>query len=187
MTILSRLLVVASAAILSLTSLPASAETALRGKQTGKIEWGVYVDPDGCMHWWSDGGIEGYMVSRLNPKTGKPVCLQKETCYVGPTDTLFATDSSALNRSALGKLKRVFTQKDVFGFAVYGHTDSRASHAYNQGLSERRAASVANYGRSLGAVIERQIGFGETRPRATNKTAAGMQKNRRVEIICYKW
>ncbi|MCB1333854.1 MAG: OmpA family protein [Roseivivax sp.] len=139
------------------------------------------------MHWWADGGVEGYMVSRLNPKTGKPVCLKKETCYVGPSDTLFATDSALLNRAALDRLKKVFTQKGVFGYAVYGHTDNRASHAHNQRLSEQRAAAVATYGRSVGAVIEYQAGFGETRPRATNRTAAGMQQNRRVEIVCYKW
>ena len=37
---------------------------------TGKIDWGLWVDPDGCMHWYSDGGLEGYMVSRRDPKTG---------------------------------------------------------------------------------------------------------------------
>ncbi|THH37482.1 OmpA family protein [Aliishimia ponticola] len=139
------------------------------------------------MHWWADGGIEGVMVSRLHPETGKPVCLKRDTCYVGEGDTHFATDSAHLTAHARKNLHKVFTQKDVFGYAVYGHTDSRASHAYNRGLSKRRAAAVANYGRSVGAVIEQQYGFGETRPRATNKTAAGRKANRRVEVICYRW
>ena len=39
----------------------------------GKIQWGMWVDDDGCMHWWADGGLEGYMLDRVNPKTGKPV------------------------------------------------------------------------------------------------------------------
>lgn len=46
----------------------------------GRIEWGVWVDDDGCMHWWADGGLEGYMLDRVNPKTGKPVCLKRNTC-----------------------------------------------------------------------------------------------------------
>ena len=39
----------------------------------GKIEWGVWIDDDGCMHWWADGGLEGYMLDRIDPKTGKPI------------------------------------------------------------------------------------------------------------------
>lgn len=165
----------------------AAAQQVQRGEQSGRIQWGVWIDPDGCMHWMADGGLEQYQVNRLDPKTGKPVCLKQSTCYVGDTDAMFATDSYRLNASAVAKLKQVFSQQGVFGFAVYGHTDSRASHAYNQVLSEHRARAVANVGRSVGATIEREIGFGETRPRATNKTAAGMAQNRRVEVICYRW
>ncbi|MPV86080.1 OmpA family protein [Ostreibacterium oceani] len=67
---------------------------------------------------------------------------------------------------------------------VIGHTDSRASHAYNQKLSERRAAAVATYLQGKGipssAIVAK--GKGETQPVASNRTRAGMQKNRRVEI-----
>ena len=42
---------------------------------TARIDWGIWIDPDGCMHWWADGGAEGYMVDRVNPRTGMPVCL----------------------------------------------------------------------------------------------------------------
>ena len=172
---------------LGLVSTQAQAQTVPRGEKAGVVEWGVWIDPDGCMHWVADGGVEGYQVNRLNPKNGKPVCLKKNTCYVADADTHFATDSAHLTNRAKAKLREVFTQSDVFGYAVYGHTDARASHSYNQRLSERRAAAVANYGRSVGAVIERQIGFGETRPVATNHTAAGMRQNRRVEVVCYRW
>ena len=48
----------------------------------GKIEWGIWVDDDGCMHWWADGGLEGYMLDRVHPDTGKPVCLKRNTCMV---------------------------------------------------------------------------------------------------------
>lgn len=156
-------------------------------KVSGQIEWGVWVDDDGCMHWWADGGLEGYMVPRRNPKTGKPVCLKKNTCLVENTDTLFATDSANLTGYGRDRLRQFFQSTDAFGYAIYGHTDSRASNSYNQSLSERRAAAVGNVARSVGAMVERQMGYGESQPIASNSTAAGMQKNRRVEIICYRW
>lgn len=67
---------------------------------------------------------------------------------------------------------------------VVGHTDSRASMRYNQKLSERRAASVARFlmKKGIPATSITASGKGETQPVATNKTKAGMQKNRRVEI-----
>ena len=152
-----------------------------------RIDWGIWVDPDGCMHWWADGGLEGYMIERVNPRTGKPVCLRQNTCLVENTDTLFATDSAALTAQGRARLDAFFGSIDAFGVAIYGHTDSRASPGYNQRLSERRAAAVAKVARANGAVVERQIGFGESQPIASNASAAGMQKNRRVEVICYRW
>lgn len=154
---------------------------------TGKIEWGIWIDDDGCMHWWADGGFEGYMVPRRDPKTGKPVCLKKNTCLVENTDTLFATDSATLTATGRERLRQFFSRSGAFGYAIYGHTDSRASDEYNMRLSERRARAVADVARSVGASVERQIGFGERVPIASNSTAAGMAKNRRVEIVCYRW
>ncbi len=153
----------------------------------GRIDWGVWVDDDGCMHWWADGGVEGYMLDRVNPKTGKPVCLKRNTCLVQNTDTLFATDSHKLTASGRSYLQQFFQQAGAFGYAVYGHTDSRASDEYNMRLSQRRAKAVADVARSVGAMVEREIGFGERNPIAPNDSAANMQKNRRVEVVCYRW
>lgn len=153
----------------------------------GKIQWGVWIDDDGCMHWWADGGIEGYMVPRRNPQTGKPVCLKRNTCLVENTDTLFATDSAHLTPHGAARLQQFFSSSGAFGYAIYGHTDSRASDEYNMDLSQRRAAAVANVARSVGAVVEREIGFGERQPIASNGSADGMQRNRRVEVVCYRW
>ena len=65
-----------------------------------------------------------------------------------------------------------------------GHTDSIGTEQYNQGLSERRAASVKDYltKRDVDAGRITTRGFGETKPIADNKTAEGRSKNRRVEI-----
>lgn len=177
----------AAVALLGALSVSASAQQFQRGEQSGRIQWGIWIDPDGCMHWMADGGIEQYQVNRLDPNTGRPVCMQINTCFVGETDTMFHTDSYQLTNAARQRLQQVFSQGGVSGFAVYGHTDSRASHQYNQTLSEHRARAVANVGRSVGAVIEREMGFGETRPVASNSNAAGMAQNRRVEVICYRW
>ncbi len=154
---------------------------------TGQIEWGLWIDDDGCQHWWADGGLEGYMVPRRDPQTGKPVCLRKNTCMVENTDTLFRTDSARLTPAGRARLTKFFQSAGAFGYAIYGHTDSRASDAYNLDLSDRRAAAVADVARSVGASVEREIGFGERQPIASNATAAGMAQNRRVEIVCYNW
>lgn len=182
--------VAATAALALFLGLPAAArDMPHQGKprQVGVIEWGLWIDDDGCMHWWADGGAEGYMVPRRNPKTGKPVCLKRNTCLVENTDVLFATDSDRLTAAGRARLQQFFRSAGAFGYAIYGHTDSRASDAYNLRLSQRRAAAVAAVARSVGAVVEREIGYGERRPVASNATAAGMQKNRRVEIVCYNW
>lgn len=175
-------------AALSLGLLGASGAAA-QGKPeiAGKIEWGIWIDDDGCQHWWADGGAEGYMLDRVHPKTGKPVCVKKETCLVENTDTLFTTDSHKLTAHGRKYLTDFFKNSGAFGYAVYGHTDARASDEYNMRLSERRAKSVADVARSVGAVVEREIGYGERQPIATNSSAAGMQKNRRVEVVCYRW
>jgi outer membrane protein OmpA-like peptidoglycan-associated protein len=65
-----------------------------------------------------------------------------------------------------------------------GHTDSVGTDKYNQGLSERRTASVMDYLTKRGIDASRisMKGFGETKPIADNKSAEGRAKNRRVEI-----
>jgi len=153
---------------------------------TGTVQPGIWVDPDGCMHWVADGGVEGYMEGRVNPENGMPVCLSFNTCAVANSDVLFHTDSARLTTSGRSQLTQFFGSAGAFAYAIYGHTDSRASDEYNISLSQRRAASVADVARSVGARVAREIGYGERRPVAENSTAAGMQANRRVEIVCYR-
>jgi outer membrane protein OmpA-like peptidoglycan-associated protein len=65
-------------------------------------------------------------------------------------------------------------------FEIDGHTDATGAEEYNQGLSERRANSVASYLTSQGLDSSSLIpkGFGKTKPRAANPYSA---ENRRVE------
>ena len=104
-----------------------------------------------------------------------------------PQDVLFATDSAKLTADGRRYLTDFFRKEGAFGYAVYGHTDSRASDEYNMALSQRRAKAVADVARSVGAVVEREIGYGERSPAVPNDSAANMKKNRRVEVVCYKW
>lgn len=102
--------------------------------------------------------------------------------------TLFATNSAVLTSAGQAAISNVVQQISSFdkvdGVSVSGHTDSRGSEAYNQSLSEKRAASVANYMISQGvsASLISSVGRGELEPVADNATADGRQQNRRVEI-----
>lgn len=153
---------------------------------SGTVQPGIWVDPDGCLHWVADGGIEGYMEGRVNPETGMPVCLDVNPCGVANTDTMFHTDSARLTSSGRAHLQQFFQSAGAYAYAIYGHTDSRASDEHNMRLSERRASAVANVARSVGARVAREIGYGERRPIVANDSAANMQRNRRVEIVCYR-
>jgi len=69
---------------------------------------------------------------------------------------------------------------------IEGHTDSRGSDQYNQGLSERRAKAmrdelVNEHNISAGRIDT--IGYGEGRPVDTNDTDAGRANNRRIEAV----
>lgn len=71
---------------------------------------------------------------------------------------------------------------------IEAHTDSVGSDAYNQKLSERRAASTVEALKALKVDTSKikAVGYGETRPVATNATAEGKAENRRVEAVMSK-
>jgi len=73
-------------------------------------------------------------------------------------------------------------------FVIEGHTDSVGSDKSNQTLSDNRAKSVRDYLVTIGMDGSRlsSVGYGESRPIATNNTKAGRQQNRRVEISLKK-
>lgn len=103
------------------------------------------------------------------------------------SDVRFEYDKSDLTAQAktnLDKLVTVFNEYPDTDILVVGFTDSKGSDAYNQGLSERRSASVVNYLKSKGLKSSRlsSIGQGKTNPRGDNETEAGRAQNRRVEF-----
>ncbi|MBK9012331.1 OmpA family protein [Novosphingobium sp.] len=104
-----------------------------------------------------------------------------------PDGVTFDVGSATLKpefRATLDKVAESLIQYPNSLIDVYGHTDSTGSDAFNQTLSEGRARTVLNYlvSRGVPAARVRSQGFGETMPVASNDTAEGRQKNRRVEI-----
>jgi OmpA-OmpF porin, OOP family len=117
----------------------------------------------------------------------RPAPASVRQAVVIQADALFDFDKSVLRPDgkksiddALAKLRGV----DLEMVIATGHTDSIGTDAYNQRLSERRAAAVKEYLVSKGIAASKitTIGKGESQPVATNKTAEGRQKNRRVDI-----
>ena len=88
------------------------------------------------------------------------------------------------DEEVLKNLATVLKEMNVKNFEIDGYTDSDGSDEHNQVLSENRANSVKNFLASQGVTAEITTkGYGESRPVASNDTAEGKQKNRRVEII----
>ncbi len=141
------------------------------------------------------GGAIGYYMDRQEAKlraelegTGVSVVRMGDNITLNmPGNVTFATNSSDLSPGffdVLTSVSKVLDEFDQTVVEVAGHTDSTGSDAYNQGLSERRANSVAQFLTSRGVDRQRMItvGMGERMPVADNATAEGRQANRRVEI-----
>ena len=95
-----------------------------------------------------------------------------------------SSDLVAVSISTLNRGVATLKHRKNIRIEVAAHTDSRASDAYNMALSNRRAMSVKQYLVSHGISANRLTakGYGESQPIASNATAAGQAKNRRVEL-----
>jgi outer membrane protein OmpA-like peptidoglycan-associated protein len=107
---------------------------------------------------------------------------------VSLSDVLFDFNRATLRPGAeakIGQIATILKQYPDHKISVEGHTDSIGSNAYNQRLSEQRAAAVAKalVAGGVEASMISSRGFGRTQPVASNKTAEGRQQNRRVEIV----
>lgn len=99
----------------------------------------------------------------------------------------FATGKHTLlskSFKGLNEVAQIMKENADLKLAIDGHTDDVGNDAFNQKLSENRAAAVKAYLVKKGVDESRleSTGHGETEPVADNKTAAGRQKNRRVEL-----
>jgi outer membrane protein OmpA-like peptidoglycan-associated protein len=120
--------------------------------------------------------------------TGVSVTRQGDNIILNmPSNITFDVDQSDVKADfypVLNAVALVFKEYKQTLIDVTGHTDSDGSDSHNQQLSERRAASVANYlvGQHLNPQRFQVLGMGEAMPVASNNTAEGRAQNRRVEI-----
>ncbi len=118
------------------------------------------------------------------PNTPKGAIVDRHGCWAFH-GVLFDHDKDTIKSEYKGLFDnaiKVLTLNPDLTVEIQGHTDSTGSTAYNQGLSERRAAAVKQYLISKGIAGSRLTtrGFGETAPIESNDTEAGRSHNRRV-------
>ena len=146
----------------------------------------IWVDPDGCEHWVMDDGLEGFMSSHLD-REGKPVCRSAVSnsgiCKTLDSAATFAIGSAKIMPSAMSELESFFGPLSGKNIIVNGHTDNTGSVNANLELSLQRALAVSEVAKKFGVNAEPR-GYGEQLPLASNDTASGRAKNRRVELTC---
>jgi outer membrane protein OmpA-like peptidoglycan-associated protein len=107
---------------------------------------------------------------------------------VNMSDVLFDSGKFTLRplaREKLAKISGIVLAYPSLKLAVEGNTDSVGTEAFNQELSEQRAAGVRSYLTQQGVPESSTTatGFGKNRPIASNDTSQGRQQNRRVELV----
>jgi OmpA-OmpF porin, OOP family len=109
----------------------------------------------------------------------------KQVAEVSVNFAFDKADLSKKDRAALDDFAAQITGTKSYILQVTGGTDSTGSAAYNYDLSQRRARSVVQYlasAHNIPAHTFYLIGIGKDQEVASNSTAAGRAKNRRVEI-----
>ena len=92
---------------------------------------------------------------------------------------------SPVGRAEIERIAAVLKRAPDRHLLVAGHTDAKGSESVNQRLSEQRAQAVAAALATAGLDPGRIeiAGYGSSQPVADNTTAAGRDRNRRVEIV----
>ena len=146
---------------------------------------GAIVNEDGCEVDTDGDGV----VDSLDkcPNTVSGVEVDKNGCAKSIDIAVnFDTNSAKISDEDSAELKdftEFMQENPAYDVEIVGHTDSDGAKAYNQTLSEKRAESVKDRLVKNGVEASRitTSGKGEDEPVATNKTAAGKAKNRRIE------
>lgn len=158
------------------------------------------AENDGCP--WPDRDGDG-VPDHLDQCPDTPGTMENNGCPEEPTEEvvktinsysktiLFDTAKATIRKESLKALQDiadVMKEYPKTHFVIEGHTDSTGNKAFNQKLSEDRAASVLEYLVSIGMEKDRlsSVGYGPDKPIADNKTEEGRQENRRVQISLKK-
>ncbi len=155
---------------------------------------GMEVDSSGCPRDSDGDGVPDYQDEC--PDSARGARVDEKGCYIELEEEVtidmsieFDTDKAQIRDDHVPELNRAIDflrQYPTTQAVIEGHTDSTASEAYNQALSERRAKAVYDYMVDEADIDAGRLsheGFGESRPIATNDTAEGRQKNRRVTAV----
>lgn len=150
---------------------------------------------------------QAHQVSRVVPNCPAPVVVSTPVIITAPPPVvvqpvpvlteramidlkvLFDTDKSIVRPEYFSEVAAVaefMTKYANTDTVIEGHTDSRASDQYNEALSQRRVDAVREVLINQFGIASdrlRAIGYGESRPVATNDTAEGRQLNRRVVAV----
>ncbi len=133
-----------------------------------------------------------YPVTQPPPVAEKPApapspAVPKVLAVIRLNNIFFDFDRYSLRKESRLELNRwvkMLNENPAVSLEIDGYTDSIGTEAYNRKLSERRADSVQAYLIAHGIDKDRLTakGFGESKPVASNATAEGRQRNRRVEV-----
>jgi OOP family OmpA-OmpF porin len=155
---------------------------------------GVSVDAKGCA---LDSDRDGVVDHRDScPSTFPPALVDGNGCYRVLEKSVnielniqFDFDSSrslAAHAIEVRKVADFMAQYPSTSVVIEGHSDSMGNDDYNQRLSETRAATIANMlveEFRVDASRVSSIGYGESKPKASNDTEAGRQRNRRAVAV----
>ncbi len=152
----------------------------------------VAVNSQGCPRDADRDGVADYMDACPNT-TNRAARIDERGCYVRLEETVrieldvkFALDSAEVRPEHRAEVETVYEFMNEYPetkVTIEGHTDDTGAADYNQDLSQRRAQAIANMlVQEFGLDPERvsAIGYGESRPVASNTTEAGRAQNRRV-------
>jgi OOP family OmpA-OmpF porin len=125
------------------------------------------------------------------PNTPPGAQVDERGCWIGAYESFFDFDKAVIKKQYLPAIQaaaQVLKQNPGLYVVIEGHTDSVGSDKYNYALGLRRAKAVRNALVRFGVKPARMKvkSYGETRPIASNETAEGRAKNRRVEISVWQ-
>lgn len=149
---------------------------------------GVTVDDDGCPFDKDGDGVYDYLDQCPDTPAGAHV--NAVGCWV--LDGVFFDFESYMIRpemyAAIDRVVTVLEQNPNMRINIQGHTDWKGPGSYNQTLSNKRAKAVRDYlvGKGIDPGRLFAVGYGETRPVASNWTDEGRAMNRRVEFKPYR-
>lgn len=164
---------------------------AIIGKAAGNTALGAIIGA-------AVGGVTGAVIGRKMDKQAEEIKKQVPDAKVErvgegivvefSSSVLFGFNKADVTMAAsqtVDKLITVLNQYPDTNVEVQGHTDNTGTAEYNQGLSVRRANSVADYLKSHGIASSRLTvkGFGKDAPKYSNDTEDGRAGNRRVEFL----